>query len=400
MHRQLDELVHLQRRRIIGLMSGTSADGIDAALIEVHGSGEETEWELAAFVTVPFEPGTRREILALQAPGAERGLERAARLHFRLAEEYAAACRRVAGQAGIDLRDVHLAGLHGQTLFHGTDRRDPALTPATLQVGEAQLLAERTGLSVVHNFRARDVAAGGTGAPLVPYVDWLLFRSDETARLCLNIGGIANFTALPRGATLDQVTAFDTGPGNMVIDALAAHYSDGREPFDRDGARAGQGRPDESFLIDLMAHEYFDRTPPKSAGREEFGTAAVAAVLRYAAAHQLSPARVMATVTRWTARSIALSYRLHVLSRAPIDEVIVSGGGVHNRTLMAALAAEFGSIPVRSSASLGLDPDAREAVAFAILANESIHGRPGNLPSVTGAARGVVLGSFTPGRLP
>lgn len=400
MHRQLDELLHLQRRRIIGLMSGTSADGIDAALIEVLGSGESTEWELAAFITVPFEPGTREEILALQSPGADRVLERLARLHFRLAEEYAAACRRVAELAGLTLPDVHLAGLHGQTLFHGTDRRDPALTPATLQLGEAQLLAERTGLSVVHNFRARDVAAGGTGAPLVPGVDWLLFRSDDVARLCLNVGGIANFTALPRGATSDQVLAFDTGPGNMVIDALAAHYSEGRESYDRNGARAAQARHDEPFLMDLMAHEYFDRQPPKSAGREEFGAAALAAVLRYAEAHRLTPARVMATVTRWTARSVATAYRFHILPHAPMDEVIVSGGGVHNRTLMAALAEELGPLPVRSSQSVGLDPDAREAVAFALLANESIHGRPGNLPAVTGASRGVVLGSFTPGRLP
>jgi anhydro-N-acetylmuramic acid kinase len=294
--------------------------------------------------------------------------------------------------------------MHGQTVFHGSrpegEAGTLAATPATLQLGEAQVLAERTGLSVVHNFRARDVAAGGTGAPLVPLVDYLLFGSAGLARLCINLGGIANFTAFPANAAADQVLAFDTGPANMVIDALVEHYTNGRETYDRDGARAAQAPPDKALLDSLMAHEFILRPPPKSAGREEFGRAFVDRLIQEAAARKLSPAVAISTATSLTVRSIAEAYRLHVQAQIPVDEVLVGGGGVHNRTLMDRLAREFEPVPVRSTAVHGLDPDAKEAVAFAILANESIHGLPGNLPRVTGARHPVVLGAFVPGREP
>jgi anhydro-N-acetylmuramic acid kinase len=394
----LEKLVRKKTRRVIGLMSGTSADGIDAALIEVGGSGETTSWELLGFTTTPFSRDDRAEILELQRSDAPHVPARLGRLHFRLGDLYAGACEAVARQSGYTLDEIDLAGLHGQTVFHDTRPTGPALTPATLQIGEAAVLAERTGFSVVHNFRARDVAAGGTGAPLVPYVDYLLFRSADLARLCINVGGIANFTAFPVDPGPSDVIAFDTGPGNMVIDALVEHYTGGRETFDKGGARAAAAPPDKALLDELMADEFILLRPPKSAGREQYGRAFAEEIIQKAAARKLSGAVAISTATSFTVRSIVEAFRLYVLTRVAVDEVLVSGGGVHNRTLMERLTRELAPLPVRSTAHHGLDPDAKEAVAFGILANESIHGRPGNLPSVTGAAHPVVLGSFVPGR--
>lgn len=400
----LGRLVRKATRRLIGLMSGTSADGIGAALIETGGSGERTHWELLAFTTTPFSPEDRAEILDVQGGQAPDLLPRLARLSYRLGDLYAVACEEVARKAGYTLEEIDLAGLHGQTVFHDTRPTGPPAgvagvpTPATLQIGEAQVLAERTGLSVVHNFRARDVAAGGTGAPLVPLVDYLLFRSPDAARLCLNIGGIANFTALPLDPSPEDIIAFDTGPGNMVIDALVEFYTEGREKYDRNGARAAAAPPDKPLLDELMADDFILKRPPRSAGREQFGRAFADELARKAKSRKLSPAVAISTATSFTVRSIVEAYRLYVATSFAIDEVLVSGGGVHNRTLMDRLAGEMSPVPVRSTAHHGLDPDAKEAVAFAILANESIHGRAGNLPGVTGASHPVVLGSFVPGK--
>jgi anhydro-N-acetylmuramic acid kinase len=400
---QIASIADRVERLVIGLMSGTSADGVGAALLSLRGSGSGTSWELVAFETRPYSPGLRREILALQEDGSDRLLERIARLHFHLGDVYAESCASVAQKGGFTLDEVHLIGMHGQTVFHGTGRGGPdrarslAGAPATLQLGEAGVVAERTGVSVVSNFRARDVAAGGTGAPLVPYVDYLLFRSEDESRLCLNVGGIANFTALPLGCVPENIMAFDTGPGNMVIDALVERYTEGRDTFDRSGDRAAQAPPHEGLLSELMAHDYFGKAPPKSAGREEFGRDFADRLAARAKELRMSPAAAISTATSLTARSVALAYRVHVMPRATMDAVMVSGGGAHNRTLMERLEKEMSPIPVRSTSYYGLDPDAKEAVAFAILANESIHGRPGNLPAVTGASKPVVLGSFTPG---
>ncbi len=382
-------------RFIIGLMSGTSTDGVDAALLAVRGAGDFTSWEMAAFTSTPYPDDLRAEILAIQDPDAPRLLERIARLHFHLGDVYAESCAAVAKKAGMRMDEIHLCGMHGQTVFHGTGGGD--VTPATLQLGEAQVLAERTGLSVVSNFRARDVAAGGTGAPLVPYVDYLLFRSDDESRLCLNIGGIANFSALPRGGSAGNTIAFDTGPGNMVIDALVARYTEGRETYDRGGARALSAAPNGDLVTEFMAHEFILDPPPKSAGREEFGAMFAERFAIRAEVLKLTPAAAISTATELTVRSIVEAYRLHVLPKCSADRVLVSGGGVHNHAIMGRLGAAFDPVPVQSTNDHGLDPDAKEAVAFALLANETIHGRAGNLPSVTGARHPVVLGAFVAG---
>jgi len=395
----IDHILAADPRLIIGLMSGTSADGVDAALVEVGGSGTSTRWTLLSFLTVPFENALRDRILAIQDPGAERILPRLAALHYRLGDLYAEACGKVAASANRRLEEVHLIGCHGQTVFHETGQSGQTdFVSSTIQIGEPAILAERTGLPVVANFRARDVAAGGTGAPLVPLVDWLLFRSTEQNRVCLNLGGIANITVLPLDSERDKVVAFDTGPANMVIDALVAHATNGANTHDRNGLRAATVPPDPGLLDELMSHPYFAAPPPKSCGRDDFGAAYVAALLAGAKRRHLGTDIVISTATTLSARSVA-----EAIARGQVpDEVIAAGGGIHNLTLMTRLADELKratgrTIPITTTADHGLDPDAKEAVAFALLANESIHGLPGNLPSVTGARHPVVLGSFTPG---
>lgn len=373
----------LTPRRIVGLMSGTSADGVDAALVEVAGAGETTRVRLLAFTTQPYEPALRARVLAL----GEAGVEELLRLHYRLGEEFARAALAVIEPARRRGLAVHLVGSHGQTARHQPRAAAPDGRAATLQIAEPAVIAERTGLPVVADFRARDVAAGGEGAPLVPLVDWLLFQCPGRVRACLNLGGIANVTVVP--ARLGEVRAFDLGPANMPLDLVVAAWTGGAESFDRDGARAAAGRVDAALLAELLRHPFLAQPPPKSTGRETFGATFVRPLLgRFAG----RPDDLLATLTRFVAEAVADGLRRHVPER--VDEVLVSGGGVHNRTLMAALAECLAPVPVRSVEAEGMDPDAKEAIAFAVLANETLFGRPGNLPTATGAAGRRVLGKI------
>ncbi len=334
--------------RVAGVMSGTSLDGIDVAIVDIRGRKIET----VAFRSTPYPKSVRDALLNLST------VEEVSRLNFRLGELYA--------QAILAMKEpVELIGLHGQTIYHEGGRH-------TLQIGEAAVVAERAGIDVISNFREADIAAGGQGAPLVPYVDTLLFGGTKKKRAVLNIGGIANVTLLPEG------TAFDTGPGNMVMDALAAHMTGGKQRFDRDGKIARRGTVRGELLIKLLTNPYFRWQPPKSCGREQFGREFVAELI----ATGLPLADLMATAAELTARTI-----YGAVSAA--DEVIASGGGVHNAFLMERLGS---LIPVRSSAEFGIDPDAKEAIAFAVLAYQTARRRPGNLPSATGARHPVVLG--------
>jgi len=370
-------------RRIVGLMSGTSADGVDAALVEVEGVGETTRVRLLAFATQPYEPALRARILAL----GEAGVEELLWLHYRLGEEFARAALAVIEPARRQGLAVHLIGSHGQTARHHPRAAVSGGRAATLQVAEPAVIAERTGLPVVADFRPRDVAAGGEGAPLVPLVDWLLFRRPGVVRACLNLGGIANVTVLPE--QLGGVRAFDLGPANMPLDLVVAAWTGGAESFDRDGARAAAGRVDGALLAELLRHPFLAQPPPKSTGRETFGAAFVQPLLgRFAD----RPDDLLATLTRFVAEAVAEGLRRHVPER--VDEVLVSGGGTHNRTLMGALAECLAPVPVRSVEAEGMDPDAKEAIAFAVLANETLFGRPGNLPAATGAAGPRILGKI------
>jgi anhydro-N-acetylmuramic acid kinase len=372
-------------------MSGTSLDGIDAVVARLAGHGRALAAEVEAFVHVPF--GDALDALVRRVVGAEVvALADLARLHVRLADAYADAVDAALADACLVRADLDLVGCHGQTVTHLPEPTDVAgrSVRATLQLGSPATLAQRLGVPVVGDFRLADMALGGQGAPLAPYLDDALFADDRETRLLLNLGGIANVTVLPAGA--DAARAFDTGPANMVIDACARHLLG--QPYDPDGAHAARGTPDVNVLADLLSDPYFAQPPPKSTGRARFGAAFAEGLLARSRARRLSVEDTLATATALTAASVYQAYARFVRPEAPADVVIASGGGVHNRTLMAALARHFAPVPVRSLAAYGLDPDAKEALCFAVLAHETASGVPTSLPAVTGAARPAVLGTL------
>lgn len=369
-------------RLVVGLLSGTSADGTDAAVCEIHGCGLSTRVRVLSFVTTPFSRELSERILTLSGMDAFELCDMDMRLGAAFADAAAAAVRA----AGLLLGDVHLVGSHGQTAVHRPAA--PGRLGATLQIGEAAVVAERTGLPVVSDFRVRDMAAGGQGAPLVPLVDFLICRKPGVRRALQNIGGIANVTLV--GDTLEATVAFDNGPGNMALDAVARAASGGQEAFDAQGERAARGRIDAELLHELHRHPYLALLPPKSTGRELFGREFVLPLLgRFAG--RLDD--LLATLTRFTAEAIARSYR-ELLPALP-DEIYVSGGGALNPTLMRHLAEALAPVPVLTTAALGIDPKAKEALAFAVLANETLFGHPGNVPAATGAAGPRVLGKIS-----
>jgi anhydro-N-acetylmuramic acid kinase len=374
---------------VIGLISGTSADGTDVAVVEIEGAPPQLQWRLLHAQTVPHPKELRAAVLRAINPQTSP-VDLLCSLNVQLAEQFAAAA--LAGMAAVGLRpeDVHLIGSHGQTVWHAPD------LGATLQLGEAAVLAERTGIPVISNFRARDMAAGGQGAPLVAYVDVLLLTHPDRVRAAQNIGGIGNVTFLPPANQPDVTAfAFDTGPGNVLIDLTTALATDGRQQYDADGALAAQGMVDQALLEWLLAEPYLATRPPKTTGRELFTADLAQQIWQRGLAAGLGGSDIAATVTMFTAQSIAQAYR-DFLPLPPI-EVVVSGGGGLNHTLLKWLTEAVAPARVLLSDELGLSSEAKEAVAFAILAYESWHGRPGNLPAATGARRPVVLGDLTGG---
>jgi anhydro-N-acetylmuramic acid kinase len=357
-------------------MSGTSLDGIDVAIVDIRRA--PVRIRSIGFLSTPYSKSTRAAILAVS--GASGGSTREiSRLNFHLGELYARAILRAVRRFG----PVELIGCHGQTIYHQGGKH-------TLQIGAGAVIAERVGVPVVSNFRARDIAAGGQGAPLVPYVDALLFRHPRRTRVALNIGGIANITVIPAGTAPEDVTAFDTGPGNMAIDALAREYSRGKLNCDRGGKIAASGRVDKALLDGLLADPYYRRRPPKSAGREQYGAEFVARI----AESGLPPRDQIATATALTAATIAFGVR-RALPHGPFD-LIVSGGGSHNPAIMGMLAGFLPGAALSTSTDHGIDADGKEAIAFAILAHATWFREPANLPSATGADQAVILGDLTP----
>ncbi len=377
---------------VIGLMSGTSADGIDAAVVEIHGAPPRLEWKVLAHRHSAHPPGLREDIFACFRP--ETGsVDKLCALNFALGRAFGQAALDAIRAAGLTPAQVDLIGSHGQTLWHIPTGEDAS----TLQLGEPAVISEMTGLPVIANFRVRDMAAGGQGAPLVAYVDYLLFRDARTIRALQNIGGIANVTYLPAYQNAqgeDAAFAFDTGPGNMLIDDAAARITGGALACDLDGRLAARGKIHAGLLAEMLADAYFAQRPPKTTGRELFGTQYGERAWQRAQSLGLSGEDLIATLTELTARSIAQAYR-DFLPAQP-QEVIVSGGGARNPTLMARLAENLPDARVLTSEAYGLDVEAKEAVAFAVLAYESLHRRPGNLPAATGARSAVILGSATP----
>jgi anhydro-N-acetylmuramic acid kinase len=369
----------------VGLMSGTSMDGVDAAVCRIAGHGAAARVRLLLFRRRPYPRSLRERLRAAAEEGTSA--REICRLHAEVGEAFAAAAAAALRQAGVR---ADFAGSHGQTLWHepGRGRR----RTATLQVGEASIVAEAIGCPVVSDFRVADCAAGGQGAPLVPYADWVLFRRPGRAIAVQNLGGIGNVTVVTE--RLDGVFAFDTGPANLPLDEAARAVSRGREAFDRGGRRAARGRVDAALLASLLRHPFLRRRPPRSSGREEFGARFVAEVRRLRP--RLDPDDLLATLTRFSAAATADAYRRFVLPRAPVDEVLLSGGGARNPALVGALRELLAPLPVRLLDEAGFPGAAREAAAFALLASETLAGVPSNVPAATGAARSVVLGKVTP----
>jgi anhydro-N-acetylmuramic acid kinase len=364
-------------------MSGTSLDGIDVAIVDIRGKRVTP----VAFHSVPYPTLVREALLAVSNSMTHSAT--IARLHFLLGELYAAAIRETCRRRRVPLGSIELAGIHGQTIFHEAEPVEYLghRITSTFQIGEAAIVAERTGLRTISNFREPDMAAGGKGAPLVPYVDYLLFRHRRIGRVALNIGGIANISVIPAAAKPGDVIAFDTGPGNMVIDALVAHQTGGRQRYDRDGRIARTGTIHARLLVSMLSDPYFALDPPKAAGREQFGQEFANGLI----ATGLPLPDLIATATELTAQSIA-----QAVSRYRMQELIASGGGVHNRFLMRRVRNLLPELNVTTSKTHGIDPDAKEAIAFAVLAHEFVHGRPANLPSATGARHAALLGKSSP----
>jgi anhydro-N-acetylmuramic acid kinase len=383
-------------RLAVGLMSGTSTDGVDAALVRLAGPAEQPRVRLLGFVTLPYPPKVRQWIMRV-ALGDQITAGEVSQLNFLLGELFAKAALRVCRAAHASPQRVSVIGSHGQTIYHqGRPEQVPghraAVGPNTLQISEPAVIAERTGVPVVADFRTADVAAGGQGAPLVPMVDYLLLRDRQKGTVALNIGGIANVTVIPADAKPLDVVGFDTGPGNMVSDALVRHFTREREYYDVGGRVAALGKVNEPLLASALRHPFFLRRPPKSAGREQFGRAFVA---RYFLSRKRPRFEdLLRTALELTARTIAGALARFVFPGEKIDRLIVSGGGAHNRLLMKRLVELLPHLTVELSDRYGLPVDAKEAIAFAILADRTLHGLPGNLPSVTGARRAVVLGKI------
>jgi anhydro-N-acetylmuramic acid kinase len=376
---------------VAGVMSGTSADGIDVALVDIRGQRLKLDFELLWHQHLPYPRPVRDAILrAMNA--AQISVAELSRLNFLLGELYAEA---VARAMKASRRRVELVGCHGQTLFHQGEKlkylgRNLA---CTWQTGEGAVIAATLGIPVVSDFRPADMAAGGKGAPLVPFLDYVLFRDRRTGRIVQNIGGIANLSAIPAGARPEDVMAFDTGPGNMVIDQLMQTLF--HKPYDRNGAVAARGRIVDAVLHEMLRNPFFKQKPPRTAGREQFGREYANKLLRrcQGARHE----DVIATATALTAQSIAQAIQKFVTPEENYGEYLVSGGGTENRTLMNLLAAELQQLglKLRKTDEFGLPSQAKEAVAFAVLAYQTWHRQPGNIPSATGAKRAAVLGKIS-----
>ena len=406
-------------RLVVGLISGTSMDGIDAALVRISGPATQPRVRLVAFETLAYSAPVRQTILRI-ATGEAATAGEISQLNFLLGELFAEAALRVCRKARVSPSRLAAIGSHGQTIYHqGAPTREGGRSIAsTLQIAEPSVIAERTGAPVVADFRTADMAAGGQGAPLVPMVDYLLLRDARKGTVALNIGGIANFTVIPAGAKPEQVFGFDTGPGNMIIDGLVRHFTKGQKAYDAGGRWAAKGRVIEPLLDEMLRLPFFAQQPPKSAGREQFGQHFIEQFFLAAGIFRLTDGRaptgqignrqstignqrgarpedLLRTATELTARTIADALERFVLGKIAIHRLIISGGGAHNRLLVARLAELLPSLRVHRSDEFGLDVDAKEAIAFAVLADRTMHGLPGNLPSVTGARRPVVLGKIS-----
>jgi len=386
--------------RVLGMMSGTSADGIDVALANISGAPPRLAAKLEGHYHWAFPKMVRGAILRL-ANGAPTTTAEISQLNFLLGEEFAAAAIAACAKWRVPLRKISLIGSHGQTIFHqGTPANflSARKISSTLQIGEPSVIAERTGITTIADFRPADMAAGGHGAPLVPFVDYLLYRDAKIGRVALNIGGIANVTVIPANARPQEVFAFDTGPGNMIIDALIERITKGRAAYDRGARIAASGEVIRPLLEKMLRDPYLRQKPPRTAGREQFGSKYAETVWAGSKKHRARPQDLVRTATIFTAFSIIDALQQFVLPKTAIQELIVAGGGTKNPLIMAQLEAALAGIKIVESSRFGVAAEAKEAFAFAILAYEAFHSRTNNLPSATGAHHSAILGKLVHGR--
>ncbi len=390
--------------RAIGLISGTSVDGIDTVIVDIFDKMRDHDSisvNVLGFTTYSYPEGVRERLLEVSSPGGG-SVEKICHLNAYLGELFARAAIQITEDTGISLQEVEVIGSHGQTIHHlpcPINEHGIVIT-STLQIGEPSIIAERTGVTTVADFRPRDMAAGGEGAPFAPYAHYLLFCHPSKPRIITNIGGISNLTYIPAGASAAQVIAFDTGPGNMILDQLVGQFTNGAMTYDKDGQWAARGTCHDALLVWMMSHPYLKRKPPKSTGREEFGMPFVTRLYEKSRELGVSEHDLLATATVFTAETIVKSYETFLALEKDEHqdlEIIFCGGGVKNQTLMWLLQQRFDPVPISSVEQLNIASDALEAITFALLARETILGRPSNLPGVTGATHSVVLGKIIPG---
>lgn len=393
---QLEDLIAIRDKKkkyIIGLMSGTSLDGVDAALIELKGSGTKTEIKLQGFVTYPF-PGGFKEKLLENSTTNSGNVTDICRLNFLLAHLYADAVKYLLKKAKVPIKKIDLIGSHGQTIHHLPNKENYLgyRFGSTLQIGDPSVIAKLTGITTVGDFRTGDVALNGEGAPLVPYFDYIMFNSSKKNRALLNIGGISNITFLKKNSTFEDVIAFDTGPGNIMIDLLSKKLF--KVEYDKDGKLAKGGKINDELLKIIIKNDNFIfRTPPKSTGREYYDMSFINKVLQNL--FHLPPNDIIATFTEFTAYSIFNNYAFFFKDKILLDELFVSGGGAYNQFLLRRLEHYFGyKVSIKTTEKLNIGVDLKEAVCFAVFANETLHGNPVNIPNVTGAGRPTILGKI------
>ena len=378
---------------VLGLMSGTSADGVDAAICDIRSAPDDLKAAVLHGRTYPYETALRRRILHACDLHQSR-VDEIAALHVDLAEIFAQCTLDLIRECGLEPAQIDLIGSHGHTLWHNV--LPNGSVSASLQIVEAAVIAERTGITTISNLRARDIAAGGQGAPLTSYIDWLLLRHPEHWRAVQNIGGMGNVTFLPPCCnTTDPPIAFDTGPGNALLDIAVGHFTKGALAWDADGKLAKQGRVNEEWLETLLDHPYYQRRYPKTTGRETFGTGAALELIDEAQERGLTESEIIATLTALTAGSIADAWQR--FAPAPIREVILGGGGRRNPVMVGMLQELVAPAKVLTHEDIGLSSDFKESLVFAVLAYETWHGRPGALPAFTGAKSASILGQITPG---
>ncbi|MDF2987240.1 MAG: anhydro-N-acetylmuramic acid kinase [Eubacterium sp.] len=394
----LEQMTGKTVRRAVGLMSGTSVDGIDAAVVEIMTVNDGIKVKLCAFDNIPYSGNVRKKIMELFDVNVST-VDKLGYMNFLLGELFAEAALQIIKKAGLEAGDIDFIGSHGQTVYHQpqVSNKDGYDIRYTVQIGEGAVISARTGIPCVSDFRVADMAAGGQGAPLVPFTEYLLYSDEDKNVLLQNIGGIGNITIIPSGKNMHEISAFDTGPGNMIIDGLVQKTSKGKLLYDPGGEIARKGTVNESLLKRLANNPYFDMVPPKSTGRELFGKDCTEMVYQYMLENNISNEDGIATVTYFTAWSIADSYRRYIKPVYSADYIVLGGGGSYNSTLVNYIKTEMSvyNVQTYTQEQLGYNSDAKEAIAFAVLADYTLAAKANNIPGVTGASKAVVMGKIS-----